>query len=96
MERARGCGKIIVSSAKNSRKHPCIGLYKMYLEPVLKFTHMRNMLLYRNTGDFLFASFLTFRHECFCDPHPLITLKMLIHLDMSFTSFYQNLEVSLF
>jgi len=42
------------------------------------------------------ASFLTFRHECFCDPHPLITLKMLIHLDMSFTSFYQNLEVSLF
>ena len=40
--------------------------------------------------------FLTFYHECFCDPYPLITLKMLIHLDISFTSFYQNRKVSLF
>ena len=42
------------------------------------------------------AYFLTFRHECYCDPHPVITLKMLIHLDISFTSFYQNLEALLF
>ena len=40
--------------------------------------------------------FSIFHHECVCDPCPLITVKMVIHLDISFYSFYQILGVLLF